>query len=188
MHWCEPILRGSDDVKAGVGVDGDEFVNPAPVSGSEIDDGDVAGQDRSDGVLLRVGSVAVQQQPAGFGDHRCGRGQAAAMSIEQRQACVVASCPPVRRGEPDVGVNQQHERSGAALGVWGSAQHRGVGRSPIRVTRVDATQEPLKTGWFGPVSDKISDELGRGHVTLSRRSRKSGSDVVGEFDRGHRFQ
>lgn len=56
-----------DDVEAGIGVDGDEFVDSGPVSGGEIDDGNVAGQDRANELLLCVGAVAVQQQPGGFG-------------------------------------------------------------------------------------------------------------------------
>ena len=61
-----------DDVEAGIGVDGDEFVDSVPVSSGEIDDTDVAGQDRANELLLCVWAVAVQQQPAGFGDHWCG--------------------------------------------------------------------------------------------------------------------
>ena len=48
-----------DDVEAGIGVSGDEFVNPGPVIGGEIDDGDVAGQDRPYELLLSVGPVSV---------------------------------------------------------------------------------------------------------------------------------
>lgn len=49
-----------DEVEAGIGVDGDELVDSVPVSSSEIDDGDVTGQDRANELLLCVGAIAVK--------------------------------------------------------------------------------------------------------------------------------
>lgn len=58
-----------DDVEAGIGVDGDEFVNPGPVIGGEIDDGDLASRDCSEEPLLGSGPGPIEEQPRGLRDH-----------------------------------------------------------------------------------------------------------------------
>ena len=61
-----------DDVEAGIGVSGDEFVNPGPVIGGEIDDGDVAELPRSDQaqeLLVGPGAEPIKYQPSRLCDH-----------------------------------------------------------------------------------------------------------------------
>ncbi len=74
--------------------------------GGEVDDGYVAGQDRANEPLLRIGAAAVKQQPGSLGDHWCGRGEITTTSVHQRQAFAVASRPRVGDCKPDVGINQ----------------------------------------------------------------------------------
>lgn len=125
---------GVDDVEAGIGVGGDEFVNASPVGSGEIDDTDVAGQDRSYEALLSIGAVAVQQQPSGFGDNLRGRNEVTTMRVDHPEACSMVLGASIRGGQPDVGVNQHHRRLGAAPSVCSFAQHVRVSRSPVRVT------------------------------------------------------